>query len=67
MTDKWVDSANKTVVSITAKDGLSLVGDVFLTDSGSHKWLIGIHGYTGKREHMHSGCGRCRTRTVIVS
>ncbi len=54
MTDKWVDSANKTVVSITAKDGLSLVGDVFLTDSDSHKWLIGIHGYTGKREHMYS-------------
>ncbi len=42
------------MVSITSGDGLKLVGDVFNTDSGSHKWLIAIHGYTGKREHMYS-------------
>ena len=35
-------------------DGLDLVGDIFYTDAGSHKWLIAIHGYTGKREHMYS-------------
>lgn len=53
-TDEWVDSAQKTVVSITSNDGLNLVGDVFVTDLRSHKWLIAIHGYTGKREHMYS-------------
>ena len=54
LTESWLDSAEKTVVSITAKDGLKLVGDVFDTDENSHKWLIAIHGYTGKREHMYS-------------
>ncbi len=54
LTDAWLDSAKKTVVSITAGDGLKLVGDVFDTDENSHKWLIAIHGYTGKREHMYS-------------
>jgi len=51
-TDEWVDSAQKTVVSITSNDGLDLVGDVFMTDPNSHKWLIAIHGYTGKRENL---------------
>ena len=54
LTDEWVDSAKKTVVSIKSGDGLDLVGDIFNTDAGSHKWLIAIHGYTGKREHMYS-------------
>ncbi len=54
LTDEWVDSANRTVVSIKSGDGLDLVGDIFNTDSNSHKWLIAIHGYTGKREHMYS-------------
>jgi fermentation-respiration switch protein FrsA (DUF1100 family) len=54
LTDEWVDSANRTVVSIKSGDGLDLVGDIFNTDPNSHKWLIAIHGYTGKREHMYS-------------
>lgn len=54
LTDEWVDSTKKTVVSIKSRDGLDLVGDIFNTDSNSHKWLIAIHGYTGKREHMYS-------------
>ncbi len=54
LTDKWMDSAEKTVVSIKSDDGLDLVGDIFTTDTNSHKWLIAIHGYTGKREHMYS-------------
>ncbi len=54
LTDEWVDSADKTVVSIKSGDGLELVGDIFNTDANSHKWLIAIHGYTGKRGHMYS-------------
>ncbi len=54
LTDKWMDSAQKSVVSIRSGDGLDLVGDIFTTDTNSHKWLIAIHGYTGKREHMYS-------------
>lgn len=52
-TEEWLNSAKKTVISIQSGDGLDLVGDVFDTDSSSHKWLIAIHGYTGKREHMY--------------
>ncbi len=54
LTDSWVESAPKKVVNITSNDGLNLIGDVFTTDENSHKWLIAIHGYTGKREHMYS-------------
>jgi fermentation-respiration switch protein FrsA (DUF1100 family) len=54
LTSEWFDSANRTVVSIKSGDGLDLVGDIFNTDANSHKWLIAIHGYTGKREHMYS-------------
>jgi fermentation-respiration switch protein FrsA (DUF1100 family) len=54
LTDSWVESARKRVVNITSNDGLNLIGDVFNTDESSHKWLIAIHGYTGKREHMYS-------------
>lgn len=53
-TDEWVESANRTELTIESEDGLRLVGDVFNTDKNSHKWLIAIHGYTGKREHMYS-------------
>ncbi len=54
LTDEWMDSAKRTVVSIKSGDELDLVGDVFTTDSNSHKWLIAIHGYTGEREHMYA-------------
>ena len=53
VTKSWLDTAKKIPASITAEDGLKLVGDVFSTDENSHKWVIAIHGYTGKREHMY--------------
>ncbi|WP_051204932.1 alpha/beta hydrolase [Butyrivibrio sp. VCD2006] len=53
LTDEWVESAEKETVSLTSKDGLKLVGDVFNTDKSSHKWLIAVHGYTSKRQHMY--------------
>ena len=42
------------IIAGASGDGLNLFGDVFNTDTQSHKWLIAIHGYTGKREHMYS-------------
>ena len=54
LTNNWVDSSAKEVVSISSSDGLNLVGDVFTTDANSHNWVIAIHGYTGKRQHMYS-------------
>ena len=54
LTNNWVDSSAKEVVSISSSDGLNLVGDVFTTDANSHNWVIAIHGYTGKRQQMYS-------------
>ncbi len=54
LTDSWVESASKKEVNISSKDGLNLIGDVFNTDENSHKWLIAVHGYTGKRQNMYS-------------
>ncbi|MCR5556973.1 MAG: alpha/beta hydrolase [Butyrivibrio sp.] len=54
LTNEWLGNVNKAVVTIKSGDGLDLVGDIFNTDGNSHKWLIAIHGYTGKREHMYS-------------
>ncbi len=54
LTNNWVDSSAKEVVSISSSDGLNLVGDVFITDANSHNWVIAIHGYTGKRQQMYS-------------
>ena len=36
LTNNWVDSSAKEVVSISSSDGLNLVGDVFTTDANSH-------------------------------
>lgn len=54
LTNNWVVSSAKEVVSISSSDGLNLVGDVFTTDANSHNWVIAIHGYTGKRQQMYS-------------
>jgi fermentation-respiration switch protein FrsA (DUF1100 family) len=53
LTDSWAESADKETISLTSKDGLKLAGDVFYTDRNSHKWLIAVHGYTSKRQHMY--------------
>ena len=48
--EKWLENAvieDKTVVS---DDGLTLLGEVYWTDPDSHLWLLGIHGYTSKKE-----------------
>ena len=53
-TQNWLDSCSTEKVQITSGDGLNLVGQIYLTDSSSHKWLIGVHGYTGKKEDYHN-------------
>lgn len=46
----WHDSAFTEKISITSKDGLKLIANSYITDSQSHKWLIGIHGYKSNKE-----------------
>lgn len=52
--EEWVSKAEREDAEITSDDGLLLKGDVFWTDRESHKWLIAIHGYTGKRQDMQN-------------
>ena len=48
----WRADAVSEMVQITSDDGLLLVGDLFRTDEASHRYLIAVHGYTGKRSDM---------------
>lgn len=56
-TDQWLQMVRKEDAELVSEDGLKLKGDVFWTDSGSHKWLIAVHGYTGKRQDMQNVAG----------
>ena len=46
----WLDSAVIEEQTIVSDDGLTLAGEVYWTDPESHLWLLGIHGYTSKKE-----------------
>lgn len=56
-TDQWLQMVRQEDAELVSEDGLKLKGDVFWTDSGSHKWLIAVHGYTGKRQDMQNVAG----------
>lgn len=56
-TDQWLQMVRQEEAELVSEDGLKLKGDVFWTDSGSHKWLIAVHGYTGKRQDMQNVAG----------
>lgn len=56
-TEAWLNSCVTEDVQITSEDGLNLVGKIYRADSDSHKWVIGIHGYTGKKEdYQNTAC-----------
>lgn len=49
---QWIDSANVSKLSLTNRDGLNLVANLYSNDTKSHKWVILVHGYLGKKEDM---------------
>ncbi len=51
--EEWYADVSRQSAEITSDDGLTLKGDVFMAEENSHKWLIVIHGYTGKRSDMY--------------
>jgi len=53
-TEAWLASAVREDVEIRSEDGLRLVGDVFPGPEDSHRWVIAVHGYTGRRQHMYA-------------
>lgn len=48
--ESWLAGAEVEKKQITTQDGLTLVGNLYWTARESHQWLLGIHGYTGKKE-----------------
>lgn len=52
--EAWLEGTTVEEVSITSEDGLTLKGDLFAGDEDSHRWLLGIHGYTGQRSDMQN-------------
>ena len=50
----WISSVQQESVQITSEDGLVLKGDIFYAPRDSHKWLLAVHGYTGRRTDMQN-------------
>ncbi|MEF9954540.1 MAG: alpha/beta hydrolase [Clostridium sp.] len=53
-TEKWLQSCDKSLVSITSEDGLKLVANEYEVSETkeSHDWVLLVHGYGGKKEKM---------------
>ena len=54
LSDAWIASCKTESVNITSDDGLNLVGEIYWNEQESHKWLIGVHGYTSSKEEYNN-------------
>ena len=52
--EKWLAGAVIEDQTIVSDDGLTLAGEVYWTDPESHLWMLGVHGYTSKKEDYHN-------------
>ena len=50
----WLSMTRTEKTQITSEDGLPLVGQIYESREPGHKWLLGIHGYTGKKEDVEN-------------
>ena len=55
-TEQWLAQSALEPVSVTSDDGLRLAGEMVRVD-GSHKWLLGVHGYTSSRQSFRDIAG----------
>lgn len=46
----WLESAQVEDHYIQSDDGLTLMGEYFPAEADSHLWMLGVHGYTSKKE-----------------
>ncbi len=53
-TERWYAAARREEVAIQSQDVLRLAADFYPSDSGSHLYLLAVHGYTGRRSNMVS-------------
>ena len=52
--EQWIAQVQREDAEIISDDGLHLKGDVFWTDTKSHRWVLAIQGYTGRRQDMQN-------------
>lgn len=52
-TNRWAQTADSEVLSVTTADGYLLKGIAFYQESESHNWVLLLHGYTGWKEEMY--------------
>ena len=51
-TESWLETVTTEELVVTSDDGLRLVADYFQNDEESHRYVILVHGYTGRRLYM---------------
>ena len=51
-TAAWLSSVEKKKTTLTSADGFSLVAEYFLQETGGHRFVLLLHGYTGWKEEM---------------
>ena len=50
----WLSMTETEKTQITSADGLALVGQIYWNREPGHKWLLGIHGYMGRKEDVEN-------------
>lgn len=52
--ETWLAEAEMEPAELISRDGLKLKADVVWTDRNSHRWVLTVHGYTGRRTDMQN-------------
>ncbi len=52
-TAKWLETAQRTKISVQTSDGYTLIAAEFAAGGESDKWVLLLHGYTGWKEEMY--------------
>ena len=56
--EAWLAEVEIEKTELVSDDGLKLVANIYRTDAESHKWMLGVHGYTGKKEDYHKAAAQ---------
>ena len=52
-TKEWLKNAQAEKISATTTDGYNLVATIFTPETESNKWVLLLHGYTGRKEELY--------------
>lgn len=49
---RWIETNEVSKLSLKNRNGLNLIANIYPNKDESHKWVILVHGYLGKKEDM---------------